>query len=373
MRNQQTPVSDPGRHGHYVALDALRGVAALVVVVSHTHRFLGGLPAPGSSYLSVDLFYLLSGFVLAGAYGTRLAQGMPVREFLKARLIRLYPLYLLAFAIGLVRGLFKMGAGATAAAPDQFALAAALELLILPSPTTAGNPVETIFSLNPPAWSLFFELVVNLVYALTCRWLSTRVLVALLVPLGLCLVAVGWHYGTLSVGNAWTTVLAGFPRSAFPFFLGVLLQRQAGHAFRLPSGWTWVVAACLGLALLVDPGASRTVHDLLLVFLLFPVLLLLCTAIDAQGLSRSLARLAGEASYGAYILHVGILGVLLSATKRALPDFPGSAFSGPAFLAGIVLFALTVTRVYDRPVRTWLNRQYRRPAPVPSVPRAHVP
>src|SRR3954453_14099780 len=81
------------------SLDAARGVAAIAVVVYHSHLLFGAQWFQ-SGFLAVDFFFGLSGFVIAHAYGSRLTTGrMTTREFMRARFIRLYPLYLLALAL----------------------------------------------------------------------------------------------------------------------------------------------------------------------------------------------------------------------------------------------------------------------------------
>ncbi|MEO6395122.1 MAG: acyltransferase family protein [Devosia sp.] len=83
---------------HFLALDGLRGVAALIVVQRHGYFFLGGDMLP-AGYLAVDFFFLLSGFVLAHAYDGRLRTTMSPLGFMRARLVRLYPLYLLGLVL----------------------------------------------------------------------------------------------------------------------------------------------------------------------------------------------------------------------------------------------------------------------------------
>src|SRR5882762_11377334 len=97
----------PQRHT-FVLLDALRGAAALCVVVYHyvgilyNHKW----EWPPSAFLAVDFFFLLSGFVIMHAYARRLAAGMPTQQFFMVRLIRLYPLYFLGTTIPIIAGLF---------------------------------------------------------------------------------------------------------------------------------------------------------------------------------------------------------------------------------------------------------------------------
>src|ERR1017187_8440436 len=92
-------VAQPRRS--YRTLDGLRGVGAFMVVMRHVPGFFGPIRVP-ESFLAVDLFYLVSGFVVAHAYGERLNAGGFLKAFMKTRLIRLYPLYFIGMAIGLV-------------------------------------------------------------------------------------------------------------------------------------------------------------------------------------------------------------------------------------------------------------------------------
>jgi peptidoglycan/LPS O-acetylase OafA/YrhL len=107
----------------FVTLDGLRGIAALAIVARHAPVLFNsvsiyvqsdiGKPTAlfFESYLAVDFFVALSGFVLAHAYGQRLRGGMPASEFMTVRLIRLYPLYLLALTITSVIAIRQMTKG----------------------------------------------------------------------------------------------------------------------------------------------------------------------------------------------------------------------------------------------------------------------
>src|ERR1700712_3139318 len=86
-----------GSREQFIALAGLRGVAALVVVTWHASQVFGFQISGG--YLSVDFFFLLSGWVLAHAYGARLTSTMSAWDFFRARLVRLYPVYLLTVAL----------------------------------------------------------------------------------------------------------------------------------------------------------------------------------------------------------------------------------------------------------------------------------
>ena|ERR1700730_5639017 len=100
MKNTRPSGPKTGLHS-FPALDGVRGVAAILVALFHLrNRFLGFNNFPGGDgYLAVDLFFVLSGFVLSHAYLPRFQNGMSPSQFMKARLIRLYPLYIIDYWI----------------------------------------------------------------------------------------------------------------------------------------------------------------------------------------------------------------------------------------------------------------------------------
>src|SRR6185312_1216171 len=89
--------------GLFPILNGMHGIAAILIVVRHTAPIFGQNPF-SESYLAVDLFFVLSGVVIANAYESKLLEGMEVAQFAKIRLIRLYPLY--ALSLFLVRKRF---------------------------------------------------------------------------------------------------------------------------------------------------------------------------------------------------------------------------------------------------------------------------
>jgi peptidoglycan/LPS O-acetylase OafA/YrhL len=113
---------------HFHVLDGFRGIAAIAVVVAHGWVLLGYKVAV-HGYLAVDLFFLLSGFVIAQAYEQRLRNGMTLADFCRRRWLRLYPM----IALGAV-----LGAGVTLATrpvtPIDFVGTFIAQLLVLPTP-----------------------------------------------------------------------------------------------------------------------------------------------------------------------------------------------------------------------------------------------
>src|SRR5688572_5964759 len=85
---------------HFETLDGLRGVAALAVLVAHASAILLGESVVPRQLLAVQFFFMLSGFVMAYSYEQKLLFGMPFRDFILRRVIRLYPMILLGALLG---------------------------------------------------------------------------------------------------------------------------------------------------------------------------------------------------------------------------------------------------------------------------------
>lgn len=354
---------------HFYALDAIRGVAAVLVVCLHEFQAFAGVPHPFSGYLAVDLFFLLSGYVIASAYDRRLAAGMSFWTFLKLRLIRLYPLYFVGFAIGLARVLVQFRVGVHPPPTDAFAWGSVMELLMLPTPMTIGWQYDTLFFLNPPAWSLFFELLINIAFAAVHRYLSQRVLIALIILSGLGLIYIADQQRSLEVGNYWHTMATCAPRVAFPFLTGVWIFRHGPRLPRLSSAWAWPLTLLVVPLLAWHPLGYQDVYDIVLVMAVFPVVVWLGAAIRTQGLTTSASKVAGEVSYAIYIVHMPLFGLVLAVLRRVAPQWPQNLYAGPLAILLVAMFCLALDHFYDKPVRKWLARTLVRRDP-PPVPRA---
>lgn len=333
-----------------MALDLLRGIAALAVALRH----LPGRPVdswlPGS-YLAVDLFFGLSGFVLAHAYLNRLADGMTLRQFLKVRATRLYPLYALATAIG-----------ATVAAPAAIRTAAdggllrwasslLLNLMCLPAPKGLSFNTVNPFPFAFPAWSLFWELAVNVVFVLIALRLMApvvgrRSLAALLVIGAAMLGASAWYYGSLDSGANLATFPGGGMRVVFSFFAGVGLYGvwRQGHLAALHAQLGAIAvplsAALMMAAFMIDPGNHRALFDSVAALIVFPLVITMATAPLATPLQRP-ATVLGAASYPLYVLHLPLIMVAGSIGK--VFGRPASTFDLPLLTAVIaVIFVISI-------------------------------
>ncbi len=351
-------VDDAG--GRFLLLDGLRGVAAFAVILDHVPGGWLGEMVPGR-YLSVDFFFVLSGFVLAHAYGRRLGAGWSPFAFMAARLIRLYPMYLMALAIGM--GLAVLGAlrGWTGPGWGDIPVVAGFSLLFLPTPPGTGFGHGELYPANAPAWSLFFELAANAAYGLAARFLTWRVMALILVMgAGATAFTLLRHQGTGGPGWLWQHMDAGLARVTYGFFAGVAIYRLRGQVKLWAMPWWLAVAAFVAIIAVRAPEGWRVAYDIAAGLVLMPLLVMFaCGAKVSGGVARA-CGVFGVVSYGVYVLHVPLfasLGVAAGAAGTALGEGPVLALAVgllAALAAGVAHF------VYDKPVRRWFTQRFMR-------------
>jgi peptidoglycan/LPS O-acetylase OafA/YrhL len=349
-------------------LDALRGIASILVVFLHTPRYIQFRPVH-NSHLAVDFFFCLSGFVIAFSYEQRLQNTLSLKRFLVARVVRLYPTYLLGIALGTVAFFafdFHLRMTHTVAA-RLFALFF-LQTLMLP-PLRLWWSIS-LFPLDFPAWSMFFEMLANLAYA----WMVRRRLASFRVIFGIVLISLVvtscWllHGGTIGVGEmrAWSSLL-GIPRVAFSFLFGVLIfrlfRRQGAPRWAPPSSGVIAIAAVsVMIFVLAGPFATMQARPFTLfsVAALFPAIVYLGARCRLSALWQGPCTFLGELSYPLYLLHVPFIKVLsMPWIMRAALRHPAAQF---ALVPGVIViagaFSLLASKYYDVPVRRSLTRRY---------------
>lgn len=337
--------SEPGERRVFLTLDGLRGVAAVFVAMRHT-AFFHDLGVRGG-YLAVDLFFVLSGFVIAHAYERRLAAGLSAGRFMVLRYLRLWPVYVLGAGLGLVAALCHALPGRENLSPGEVARVAPLALLMLPGPPIR----QMLYPVNSVAWSLALELMVNLAYALAWRRLrDLRVLAAVTMVFAGGLVAAVVWFGKLDVGFTWANAWGGLPRVAFSFAAGLIAYR-VWRAW--PAGWrltAWAPLAVLP-ALFWRP-ADTVVYPLVCVIAVFPALVVVAARTQPGAASRRLFAWLGAASYPLYALHRPAGELAVVAIRRLSPgSLRWGPWLGAPYMALAVIGCVWLERAYDRPVR----------------------
>jgi len=394
MNNNNTQaliVSKP----HYEILDGLRGVAALFVLCLHIMEAhsIGGANYPydtwfNHSYLAVDFFFVLSGFVIGYAYDDRWGV-MGVGSFLKRRIIRLHPMVVFGMILGAL--LFYFGASSLfpliAATPVwKMLLYLALGILLIPTPPSVDiRGWEEMHTLDAPAWTLFFEYIGNILYALFIHKFTTKALAVLVALSAAATIYLTCMQG--SVIGGWTfdahNLHVGFTRLFFPFFAGLLLFRihktgRMKNAFalctvilavifvmpRIETIYLWFNNLPLSI---VQDEAWQTAHhwmngvyEAVAILVVFPIVVLMGASGRLTGrFATRLCRWLGDMSYPVYLVNYPIVYIYLgwiSDTHYTIAEAWPQAL---AAFASTILISWLLMKYCDTPVRNWLKKVWK--------------
>ena len=387
---------------HYILLDGLRGVAALMVLWYHV--FEGFAFAKGSvietfnhGHLGVDFFFLLSGFVISYAYDDRwksrqrstvnsqqtTAKSLSLKDFFKRRLIRLHPMLVMGAFIGLICFLLQGGVKWDGSStPIHWTLIAfVLTLFFIPAYPGASYDIRgnaEMFPLNGPSWSLFFEYIGNILYALFIRKLSNKMLTVLVGATGILwvwfvafdisgydMIGIGW---TLDVVN----FFGGLLRMMFPFTLGMLMARlfsQRTTDNRQQSFFTnnifWIAIIIL-FALFSVPYFPKTsnisvngIYELACIMIVFPLIVWIAASSDSaqSKFTLKLSKFLGDLSYPLYIVHYPVMYVFYAwLIKNQYFTLAETWQMVILVLTVCIVLAYACLKLYDEPIRKWLSK-----------------
>ena len=362
---------------HYELLDGLRGTAALLVIFYHIGEGFATSPVDqhvNHGYLAVDFFFILSGFVIGYAYDDRWGKSLNIWNFFRRRLIRLHPMVIMGAVLGVaaycIQGCVQWDG--TAVPLTMVLLAFLLNLFLLPVIPGTGTDVRgnaEMFPLNGPNWSLFFEYIGNILYALFLRRLSTRWLTALtaVAGLGLGAFAVGNLSGYGHLGVGWSMIdwnlLGGFLRLMFSFSIGLLMSR----VFRPVKirGAFWVCSAIVAVLLsLPHIGGGEKMwmnglYEAVCTLFIFPALVWLgASGKTTDKVTSKVCRFLGDISYPVYVVHYPLMYLFYAWLWGGEERIPFSE-AWPAVLlvvAGSILLSWLCLRFYDMPLRRWLGK-----------------
>ncbi len=359
------PDSPPGQtllptRQHFTALDGLRGVAALLVVVFHFMEMVIGNYSHlliGHGWLAVDFFFCLSGFVIGYAYDGRVGP-MGFWAFLKVRLIRLHPLVVLGSVLGLLTLLFDpFRLGPLGYSAGQVGLMFLASVALVPYPVMHERGF-CLFSLNSPAWSLFWEYVANIVYAVVLyrvsrRWLGVIAFVAAVV---LCFV--GFNAGNLWAGWNRDTFWTGAARISLSFSAGLLVYRSK-WILRSRLGFTGLSVLLL-LAFVMPYAKGGWIREAAVMILYFPLLVALGAGVTLSSRAEKLCNFAGNISYPLYMTHYAVIWSFGSYYESHKPDPAHTTLIVSSGVLITVGFAYLAMVLYDIPIRRYLQSKARR-------------
>jgi len=358
---------------HYQILDGLRGVAAIIVVFFHLAEPLAGSRfenVVNHGYLAVDFFYLLSGFVIGYAYDDRWGK-LTIGGFLRRRFVRLQPLIVLGMTLGAIGFYFTDSTiwPLIHTVPVwKLIVVMLIGYTILPIPLSMDiRGWQEMHPLNSVGWSLFFEYIANILYALGLRKLSNKALTGFVVLAGALLLHFAVTNPNGDVAGGWTLnashMRIGITRTLFPFFAGLLLSRVARPAY-IKNAFLW--CSLLVAAVLLMPRIGGAEHlwmnglyEAFSIIIVFPLIVYIGASgvVHNQG-GDKICKFLGDLSYPLYMTHYVLVYFYVAWVSnhsgitlwQALP-YAMLTFSGAIVLAYVSL------KLYDVPVRAWLRNK----------------
>ena len=392
---------------HYALLDGLRGVAALMVLWYHV--FEGFAFAKGSiietfnhGHLGVDFFFMLSGFVISYAYDDRWHVGerqkskgesLSLGKFIKRRLIRLHPMLVMGAFIGLITFFIQGGVkwDGTSTPLNWTLIAFVLTLFFIPAYPDAEYDIRgngEMFPLNGPSWSLFFEYIGNILYAIFIRCLSNKMLALFTGIIGILWI---WFVtfdisGYDMIGIGWTldavNFLGGLLRMLFPFSLGMLMARRFNGkrqkakdeslCSRVKSFVTrnifWIATIVLFLLFSVPyfPKAETSsisvngIYELFCIMIVFPFIVWFgASGTTNSKSSTKLCNFLGDISYPLYIIHYPIMYLFYAwLIDNKLYTLSETWPTVILVLATSIVLAYACLKLYDEPIRRKLSLKF---------------
>ncbi len=360
----------------YEILDGLRGVAAFVIL---TYHFFEGCHIPlGHGYLGVDFFYALSGFVIGYAYNDRWDR-MSIGSFFKRRIVRLHPMVIMGGLFGLIFYYPSQGAAFPFVGQSPWWVVLLLFVytsLMLPMPNSWDiRGWQDYNSFNGNSWSLLWEYVANILYAVFFRFLPTALLGVLLVVAALGTIDLTCNinvFGLLdgrigapfTVNGGWSLttpeLYVAVVRLFYPFLVGLLLSRvKCVINVRGAFGWCSLMVAALLLMPQLD-GLANGIYEAIAILLVLPLIVSMGAGSVVKGkLASRICTFLGELSYPLYITHISFVYLQLSWIENH-PD----AATGAVVMLTVTLYIASIAaayaalKLYDIPVRKWLTEKW---------------
>lgn len=353
------PIDLPG-------LTGVRAVAAVIVVVHHLRPLVDAIapahiadavrPVLAGGVPSLDVFFLLSGFIIAHNYAHLLADPAPgaVRNYFHARVARIYPLHVVAFLIFCV----VLGIGALQGLSDYtgqehtpFAFVANLLML-------QGLP--GVYAWNFPSWSLTVEFAAYLLFPLVAaRVLRARWRTALVVAaIALCLqLVVMFGLGGDDLGST----IMGWPRIAGEFTAGAMAWVVWRQRLR-PGLWgDVVIVACTVGAWGLLLSGQAWLWTIPLFAIMIPAIAC-ATGPVGRALAHPVTQWGGRLSFAVYLVHIPVFTVAVNWVIPAHMYVHHSGRAALLYLGGIVVVSFALGALLhhgvEEPARRWLRRRF---------------
>lgn len=365
---------------HYHLLDGLRGVAALMVIWYHVfegYAFAGGttIDTFNHGYLAVDFFFILSGSLSVMLMMIRWGKNFTMKDFIKRRLIRLHPMVIMGAVVGAITFYIQGSVqwDGTHIGISMVMLSLLCTIFFIPAMPGVGYEVRgngEMFPLNGPCWSLFFEYIGNILYALFIRRLSNKALTIVVVLLGVALASFAIFnvsgYGNIGVG--WTldgvNFIGGLLRMLFPFSMGMLLSRNFKPMKLRGAFWicTLVMIALFAVPYLegTESICTNGIYEAFCIIIAFPILLWIgASGTTTDKKSTQICKFLGDISYPIYVIHYPFMYLFYAwLIKNQLFTLGETWQVALCVYAWNILFAYLCLKLYDEPVRKYLAKRF---------------
>jgi peptidoglycan/LPS O-acetylase OafA/YrhL len=343
--------------GHLLHLDALRLIASAGVITLHMSQIVDAgawserfVIATSSFILFVDMFFAVSGFVIAFIYLDKIKDARSYESFLRKRLARLVPLHWATLAIFVLIGIVLHSRHISINNPQHY------EWRCLPTNFLLLHSTGLLCrdtSFNGVSWSISAEMLMYLM-APALFWVMRRNVTAIGV-----LAAGVWLALTLGThdANSWYqwTAVGGFIRAIPSFMFGAWLFAVRQSVSRLPfagaafwlSVWGFLIGCCVGLP------------PIALMLTLYSAVAF-GVAADAQGRrSRLVSTLAagGQLTYSSYMLHILVITVLLNGVADRILHTHGIARNLLVLIAFAMVWPISYLSLvlFEKPARRWIS------------------
>lgn len=345
--------------GSLLNIDFLRFIASIGIVYHHSHLFFlepslreAASQRTGGLALFVDLFFMISGYVMAFVYSGRLNTARDYKIFLWRRVARLYPLHLLLLVLSIFAWAILLTRGSSSTAPSFSPACILNTALLLQEYINCGSP----FVFNGVVWSISIEmgmyLLLPLLLLLAGRWLK---LFALLCFALLCLAIISiaiWLYYPEIDWEALPNLLRGLV--SFP--LGILVFILAGRTRNIEIS-PWIVPILTAIAFVSMILGAPQLLIFCLLFFLFTVAVI---SDRNQKVSPAVWHLAplGQLTFSIYIWHSLWILIFMNVIADKLMRGNLAILTAMSILTYVTIFATAYFGYFrvEVPARRWLSR-----------------
>lgn len=361
---------------HFRSLDTLRGIAALAVCLYHAHAIFGLNVLVPQAYLAVDLFFILSGFILVQRYAPDIESNSKITslgDFAIVRLARLYPLYLLVSIIGaLYFAAWLFVNGQLFVNFKNYILAIINSIIAIPYLAKPFDEVGAVFPFATQAWSIFWEIIVSLAFYFHIKYKNNYAF--LISIIGFCILVIQ-TYANNTIDGGWQAqnFFIGGLRAFTGFFMGVFtaeIYAQIKNNNQKSKINIFEFFAFVFLALtLIYCIFSKQAHfttETCLIFVGFPTIVIGAANSHAAILNNKIGDFLGKISFSIYLLHGIMAAVFITILNKTSIIKPGFV-TGITWLGIVIMCSFLSFKIYEAQSRKFFKSLFKSKTTPPKI------